>query len=190
MRVYFRLESLHVEIFSARDVIPLDPNGDAEHDFLLTIIDIRVTLKLKEQSLCCWKWSNCWRSQRSFCHDRASSKADLQQLRSYVCVQCWEAGWGLFIFSGQRGWGWAHSTLTLKRLLNCESFYHFLDWLLPIWAEHHFDPCIILYFAEMNTLHNFKETNKKLWIAFAIQYALHSNLGNLKEISVFRESLR
>ena len=54
VRVYFRHEGLHVEIFSARDVIPLDPNGDAEHDFLLTIIDILVTLKLKEQSLS-WK---------------------------------------------------------------------------------------------------------------------------------------
>ena len=59
MRVYFRLESLHVEIFSARDVIPLDPNGDAEHDFLLTIIDIRVTLKLKEQSLCSVHSAHC-----------------------------------------------------------------------------------------------------------------------------------
>ena len=28
VRVYFRHEGLHVEIFSARDVIPLDPNGD------------------------------------------------------------------------------------------------------------------------------------------------------------------
>ena len=30
VRVYFRLEGLHVEIFSARDVIPLDPNGDCQ----------------------------------------------------------------------------------------------------------------------------------------------------------------
>ena len=31
----------------------------AEHDFLLTIIDIRVTLKLKEQSLCSVHSAHC-----------------------------------------------------------------------------------------------------------------------------------
>jgi len=30
VRVYFRLEGLHVEIFSARDVIPLDPQCQRE----------------------------------------------------------------------------------------------------------------------------------------------------------------
>ena len=37
VRVYFRHEGLHVEIFSARDVIPLDPNGDCQVSSLYLI---------------------------------------------------------------------------------------------------------------------------------------------------------
>ena len=142
VRVYFRLEGLHVEIFSARDVIPLDPNGDCQVSSLYLIFVFFIQ-QLKERILTQvhllilllkyvfnhfeWSSSDNLRSERPFRHLGTAAKAYLHLLRANVRIIFWN--WESFnllsIWSlGQLEWGWQHWIQTSKRLLNCKYFKH------------------------------------------------------------------
>ena len=58
VRVYFRLEGLHVEIFSARDVIPLDPNGDCQVSSPYLIFVFFIQPQFETKKFYTWKCIN------------------------------------------------------------------------------------------------------------------------------------